>query len=109
MRRNLTQSQIEKRRILWRRTVLILSIFGTIYLAVPLLLGDMGILKYFEMLKTRHQIQAAIERINVDNQMLRKKIDALRSDPNTIEKLARERLGLVKSGEVVYQFRTPPE
>jgi cell division protein FtsB len=109
MRRNLTKAELDKRRILWRRTVLIVTVLGILYLIVPLLLGDMGILKYFEMLRTRHQVQASIEKLNADNQTLRENIDALRSDPNRIEKLAREQLGLVKSGEVVYQFRAQPE
>jgi len=103
--RNLTKMEIEKRRILRRRVVLILSIVGALYLAVPLLLGDMGILKYFEMLETRRQISAAIEKLTAENQMLKKEVDALRSDSIVIEKIAREQLGLVKDGEVIYQFR----
>ena len=42
------------------------------------------------------------------NQALRERIQALRSEPMTIEREARERLGLVKPGEKVYLLPPPP-
>jgi cell division protein FtsB len=38
------------------------------------------------------------------NRLLRSEIDALKSDPFTIEMLAREKLNLVRPGETVYQL-----
>ncbi len=39
--------------------------------------------------------------MDAENKQLTEEIQALRSDPNTIERLAREELKLVKPGEVV--------
>ena len=38
---------------------------------------------------------------------IRMKMDALRNDPRTIERLARESLGLVRTNEMVVHFETP--
>lgn len=39
-----------------------------------------------------------------DNRLLRKQIRSLRKDLTSIERIAREDLGLVKPGETVYEF-----
>jgi cell division protein FtsB len=66
----------------------------------------MGIVKYFEMRRTHHQLQQEIQQLSDENQKIQDEIHALRSDPAKIEQLARERLGLVRPGEVVYQFQS---
>lgn len=75
-----------------------------LYLLVPLIVGDMGLVKYFKMRKTYHHLQQEIQQLSEDNQKIEEEIRALRSDPVKIEQLARARLGLVRPGEVVYQF-----
>jgi cell division protein FtsB len=40
---------------------------------------------------------------------LRSKIDLIESDEFTIEKLAREKMGLVREGEILYRYEDPPE
>lgn len=40
---------------------------------------------------------------------LRKKIDVIESDEFEIEKLAREKMGLVREGEILYRYEEPPE
>lgn len=86
-----------------------------LYLLVPLIVGDMGLVKYFKMRNTYHQLQQEIQQLSEENQKIEKEIRALRSDPVKIEQFARERLGMVRPGEVVYQFepadrpRKPPE
>ena len=39
-----------------------------------------------------------------ENELLRTRIRAFHADPNYIEKVARDELGMVGRGEVVYQF-----
>ena len=85
---------------------MILALSGSLYIFIPLLLGDMGILKYFQMLKTEHQISNEIQVLIHENEQLQKQVDLLKSDPMTIERIARQQLGLVKKGELVYRFST---
>ena len=85
---------------------MILALSGSVYIFVPFLLGNMGILKYFKMLKTEHQISNEIQVLIHENEQIRKQVDLLKSDPMTIERIARQQLGLVKKGELVYRFST---
>lgn len=67
--------------------------------------GNMGYLKYREL---RHNEQKLIKEINeltAANQALREEIRLLRTDPNYLEKFAKEKFGLVKPGELIFQFR----
>jgi cell division protein FtsB len=105
-RRNLTKAELKRRRFFRQRIILVLGIAGALYLIIPLFLGDMGILKYFGMLKKHHHISAEIHELIEENRELQQKVEALRSDPDVIEKIAREQLGLVKEGELVYKFKT---
>jgi cell division protein FtsB len=49
-------------------------------------------------LKARNQVTAA------ENERLREEVHALRHDLGAVERVAREELGLVKPGEVVFQI-----
>lgn len=80
-----------------------LGVFGLLTVAMLLLaiFNDKGALQ----VRTQSQKLAAIEEeiaaIESENKNLTSEIKALRTDPEMIEKLAREELKLVKPGEVV--------
>ena len=62
---------------------------------------------FLAMRRTRAEIekvQKDIERINKENIQLAEEVRALKSDPRTIEKIAREDLGLAKDGEVIIKI-----
>jgi cell division protein FtsB len=104
--RNLSKAEVEKRRRNRKRLFVTLSLAGALYFLVPLLLGDMGLVKYFGMLKTDRELSREIETLVGENDRLRDEIRALRTDPTAIEKIAREELGMVKDGELVYRFKS---
>ena len=66
-----------------------------------------GLLDVWEREKKLATIQADITRIEAENKKLVEEIHALRTDPKAIEKIAREKLKLVKPGEIV--IATPDE
>ena len=53
------------------------------------------------------RLDTAIQKEEEGNRQLRTSIDALRHDPKAVERLARERLGYAKPGEVVIRFEEP--
>jgi cell division protein FtsB len=62
---------------------------------------------FLAMQRTRAEIekvQKEIERLNKENIQLAEEVKALKSDPRTIEKIAREDLGLAKDGEVIIKI-----
>ena len=45
-----------------------------------------------------------IQQLNAQNQQLKQEIKSLLGDLNSVEKIARERLGFARRGELVYKF-----
>jgi cell division protein FtsB len=66
-------------------------------------LGQMGFIRYVELCHQRDHLKAEIVQLKASSQGLRARVDSLRTDPESIEELAREQ-GLVKDGETVYQY-----
>lgn len=73
-------------------------------LLAALLFGEMGLPRYLAMRDHAQQLDLEILELERTNRTLRAEIDRLERDPVKIEQLARERLGLVRKGETVYQL-----
>lgn len=93
-------SEVKKRRLIFI-TVFMLSFF---YLLISLIFGDMGLLKYKELYKTKTRLEAQIKEIESGNEQLRSQIKSVKEDPYTKEKHAREDYGLAKPGEIIIQY-----
>lgn len=72
--------------------------FGLLLLAI---FNDKGVLQVHSQSQKLAGVEAEIRKIEAENQALSDEIQALRTDPAMIEKLAREELKLVKPGDVV--------
>jgi cell division protein FtsB len=79
------------------------AVFGLLTIATLLLaiFNDKGALQVHAQAQKLGALETEILTIESENKMLSDEIQALRTDPATIEKLAREELRLVKPGEVV--------
>ena len=79
------------------------AVFGLLTVAIILLavFNEKGALQVHERANKLSAIESEIINLDAENKKLSGEIQALRSDPTTIEKLAREELKLVKPGEVV--------
>ena len=80
-----------------------LGVFGLLTIAVLVLavFNDKGLLQVHNQSRKLTDIQDEVVKIDSENKQLTKEIQALRTDPTTIERLAREELKLVKPGEIV--------
>jgi len=80
-----------------------LAVFGVLTIAMLLLtvFNERGAIEVHARAQKLTTIESEIRKLDDDNRNLTSEIHALRSDPNTIEKLAREELKLVKPGEIV--------
>ena len=75
-------------------------------LVVASIVGNRGLLRLYHMQQTRAALEREIEQLTAANAALAEEVRALRNDPGRVEAIAREDLGLVKPGELVYEFRT---
>jgi len=70
--------------------------------------GEMGFFHFSKMKHVLVQAQQEIDTLEVENNHLLHEIEGFRTDPFYVEAIARERLGLVKKGEIVYEFYEAP-
>ena len=64
---------------------------------------------FLAMRRTRNEIQkvqAELDRLNKENAELQQEVQDLKTDPRTIERIAREELGQARPGEVI--IKIPP-
>jgi cell division protein FtsB len=80
-------------------------VFVTVVLVVDALVGDKGLLDTMRARRQHAEISTAIGRLKQDNNRLRDEIRRYREDPSAIEALAREELGLMREGEVLFIVR----
>ena len=93
-----------------RRTLQLLLAFVTLVLIINALVGERGLMETLRARRQHHELVTAIERLKSDNAALRDEARRLRSDPATIEALARQDLGLIKPGELLFIIKdTKPE
>ena len=80
-----------------------LGVFGVLTVAMLLLavFNDKGLIEVHAQAKKLSTIESEISKLDTENKQLSSDIQGLRSDPNAIEKIAREELKLVKPGEIV--------
>lgn len=77
------------------------------YLLLSLLFGEMGLLKFIKMKQTHSRIRQENRALRGENEDLSRRIEMLKTDSDTIEQIARDRLGLAKKGELIYEFYDP--
>lgn len=73
-------------------------------MALLITFGNRGLVDNYLMSKRLNQIELLNNSVAAENSELRKKIVLLRSDLVYIESIARNELGMVKKGDVVYRF-----
>src|SRR5208283_254989 len=96
--RNLRQQVTVERR---RRNVIFFSIvtLALLYMVFALLFGNMGLLKYAALTKTKYKLDSDIHALDKENAALKTHITEFKDDSYYIEKYAREEYGLAKPGE----------
>src|SRR3954463_16325005 len=88
----------------WRRHLLTLLAFGLFALGVHDVFGAHGYLAMRRTQKQVEQLQGEIDRLNQENQGLAQQVNALKTDPEAIERVAREQMGLARSGEMIFKL-----
>jgi cell division protein FtsB len=85
----------------------------TVVLVVIAILLFIGMM-YLPLIKQNEQMRRRIDLLDAELQkqkdeskQLQAEFDALRSDPKTVERLAREKLGYAKADETVIHFEPP--
>jgi cell division protein FtsB len=79
--------------------------FVTLVLIVDALVGDRGLLDTMRARRQYAELSVSLAQKRRENARLRDDIRRLKEDPGAIEALAREQLGLIRDGEVLFIVR----
>jgi cell division protein FtsB len=85
-----------------RRTLQMLLAFVTLVLIINALVGERGLMQTLRARRQHEELVGAIEQLRGENARLREEARRLRTDPAAIEALARQELGLIRPGEMLF-------
>ncbi len=88
------------------RQILGLALFA---LLVHDVFGPHGFIAMRRTQKEIDQIREQIVKINSDNKSLTDQVNSLKSDPQSIERIAREEMGLARPGEMIFKLPDTPK
>jgi cell division protein FtsB len=79
-------------------------IFFLLLMVLLITFGNKGVVDNYFMSKRLAELKLQNKEMAVENNGLKKKIILLRTDINYIEMIARNELGMVKKGDIVYRW-----
>ena len=71
--------------------------------------GNKGVLHVFRLQKELGRIKEMNIKVEEENRKLKEEVRRLQYEKRYIEEIARKELGLVKEGEIIYQFDSPDD
>lgn len=77
--------------------IILCVVLGLLLLGV--VFNRLGLIKYITLKKEVKSLKDKIQRVEEDNETLKKRIDSLKTDDRMIEKTAREKYDMIKKGE----------
>ena len=80
-----------------------LGILVIVYLAITIIFGENGLLRYLKLTSVKSEFQTDIEGLKKQNKETKRQIEALKEDPDLIEELARKQ-GLTRKDELIFKF-----
>jgi cell division protein FtsB len=89
---------------LQRKPVLVFFFSFLLILGFFIFFGEKGILHRLRLEKELMRIKEMNAQLRDENQKLAKEVQRLRTEKEYIEEIARKELGLIKGGEILYQF-----
>lgn len=97
------RNELRKKKLISRVLILIGLLF-TMTLLVKAFFGDRGFIGLLKIKSEYAAIYEEVQQLESENAKLMEEIDKLNSDKYYQEKVAREKMGFIKEGEVVFLF-----
>jgi cell division protein FtsL len=105
-KRNYIKADRNSRSARGKKLLIAAGALFALYLLASLMLGEMGVVKYYRMKAQYQALNDDIMKLKQDNAKLQKEVNALRTDPAYVERIARDKLGLARPGEIVYYYKS---
>jgi cell division protein FtsB len=99
--RNTSPSEVAARLRQNARQILGLALFA---LLIHDVFGPHGFIAMRRTQKEIEQIREQIGKMNDENKSLTEQVNSLKTDPKSIERIAREEMGLARPGEMIFKI-----
>ena len=106
-KRNYFKTGRRSRNLLTKKVLIAAAVLAILYLAESFIFGEMGVIKYYRMKAQYDSLRKEIAELKQDNARLLKDVHSLKTDPEYLEIIARDKLGLARPGEIVYYYDEP--
>jgi cell division protein FtsB len=106
-KRNYLKTDRSFRNSLNKKALVAAAALVVFYLLTSFIFGEMGLIKYYRMQAQYNSLTQEIATLKQDNARLLRDVHALKTDPDYLEILARDKLGLARQGEIVYYYDEP--
>ena len=93
----------------WRRVGTAAAVMLIVSLMIHAMFGANGMVVYRQKHEEMKSLQSEVDRLQKENSQYVDRIKSLKSDPNAIEKEAREQLHYTRPREFVYVAPEPPQ
>jgi len=90
-----------------KKRFLLLILVSFLIMGFLTFFGEKGIFHLLRLQKELNQIKEKNAKIQEENQKLKEEVSRLQREKRYIEEIARKELGMVKEGEIIYQFDLP--
>jgi len=81
---------------------------GLVLLALQDVFGTHGLIAMRRSHRQAADVQRQIDQINAENDVLQGRVKSLKTDPASIERIAREDMGLARPGEYIFKLPAKP-
>jgi cell division protein FtsB len=99
----------EEPKSFWNRYARSLLALALFLIAMHDVFGSHGLLAMRRTQTQIKQLRGEIDRLNQENNQLNKQVQALRTDPKAVERIAREEMGLARPGEMIFKLPDKPQ
>ncbi len=110
MRKNLSKILNKAKQVKLPRgkTAKFFLLLGAVFFSFTFFGGDFGFMRIWNLHKKQHELELESKKLQIEMLDLQVEKERLLKDQTYLEKVAREKFGMAKEGEKVYQF-VPPE
>ena len=106
-KRNYLKTERALRNLLIKTGIISVAVILGLYACWSLIFGEMGVIKYYRMQARYDSLTTEIAELTKQNAKLQREVHSLKTDPDYLEVIARDKLGLARQGEIVYYYGEP--
>jgi len=94
---------------IWRPAGTAIAVLLALLVTWHVIHGQHGLSVWEQKRAEDHALQLEIQQLQQENTQMRQQVERLKSDPEAIEREAREKLHYAKPGEVIYALPEKPQ